>query len=292
MSYLLPSGILPGKTEFLLVDVEKMLQTNINEFGSDWIWHNRKVVYNINKHGYRMNKDLDNVDFDNYIAFFGCSNTVGIGLPLEETFAYQIADKCGMDYVNAAASGGSCDFVVKNFVSMIEAAPVPPKIVVINWPEISRTLYWYKNSMLFFYPAMAIDGPGHRYWNDAFKRFISEDSNLKNHFAHIRKTVVAICKLANIKLFECSNNIYPQVNSIVWPSEQEPTNKYSKNTTSGLMMPTAEYINWINKHFARDILVTGTKSKYFDSMSVANAAHPGIEYQKQVVDLFFSKIQS
>ena len=309
MSYLLPTGIPPGKTEFFGLDAENTFQVNLKEFGTDWIWYNRDIVYNFNKHGYRMNKGLDKIDFDNYIAFFGCSNTVGLGLPLEETFSYQIADKCGMNYVNAAVPGGSCDFVVKNFVKMIEEAPAHPKIVVVNWPEISRTFYWFKNHIIQFYPSMRIDSmpveaAGRQYWNESFKRFVSEDSNLKNQFDHLRKTVVSICKLANIKLFECASNlqslpqplsgwgqyVHPQVNSIIWPSEPEPTNKYSKNKKSGLMIPTAEYIDWINKYFARDILVTGTDSKYVNLIKTGNVAHPGVAHQKQIVDLFFSKI--
>jgi hypothetical protein len=297
MSYLLPSGLDPEKTEFFGTDTKKTFQINVKEFGADWIWSNRKITYNFNTHGYRMDKDLDKVDFDNYIAFFGCSNTVGSGLPLEDTFACQIASKCNMDYVNAAFPGASCDFVVKNFVELINKAPALPKIVVINWPEIARTCYWHKDYLQHFYPSVTIEHVSQRYWYESFKRYVTEDSHLKNQFEHNRNTVVAMCKLGNIKLFECSSNpyalqyVHPQVNSVVWPLVEEPAKKYSKDATSGLLMPTAEYIDWINKYFARDVMVTGTTASYLDKISLQNAAHPGLDHQKQIIDLFFNNIK-
>ena len=109
-------GLRSCTLNFAHTDSEELFLKNKKKFGPRWYYANKTFEYKFNYLGYRMNKELNEVDYDNHIAFFGCSNTVGIGLELEETFSYRIANQLGVDYINGAIGGASPDFV---FLSLI-----------------------------------------------------------------------------------------------------------------------------------------------------------------------------
>ncbi len=69
------------------------------------------VPYVHNSYGYRCN------EFDNQkIMFLGCSNTYGMGLSIEDTWPYILAEKLGMDYINLAKGGDSAQAqIIKAF---------------------------------------------------------------------------------------------------------------------------------------------------------------------------------
>jgi hypothetical protein len=292
MSYLIKSDFFPASSEhaFTHFDSEQQFAINQRELGPGWRWHDVEFTYRINDYGYRMNKDLHEVDFSNYIAFFGCSYTFGSGLPLQETFAYKIAQQKKMDYVNAAVVGSSTDFVFYNFTKLISTVPMLPKIVVINWPDVARTLYWYKNNIVNFLPYLT-PRAGHpmlpdgiKFWNNAYKSHVLETSNYTNRFEYIRQNIITVCKLAGIKLFEFTTeeaHAYSNIHVI-------PAMPAWNNTK----FQGQDLVNFANWYFARDIMPKNYSM--FDFLKLAPEltgwAHPGISYQNRVVKEFFSKI--
>jgi hypothetical protein len=290
MSYLIKSDLLRNSTtsEFIHLDSEKQFKINQTILGKDWYWYDKSFTYRINDYGYRMNKDLHEVNFDNYIAFFGCSYTVGQGLPLENTFAYRIAQQANMDYVNAAISGASTDFVFYNFTKLVSTAPNLPKIVVINWPDIARAMYWYKDNIINLFPDndSGFDPEGVKFWTNSYKSHVLEPSNFINRFAYTRQNIITFCNLVGIKLFEFTTVQYNDeyTNSKMWhvPWLQEWPIKLQGQAL----------LEFQNQYFARDITPDNHKilkllklTKYF-----VGWAHPGIAYQDQVVDKFFATV--
>ena len=290
MSYLLRSELLPNSTTsaFIHLDSEKQFKINQTILGKDWYWYDKSFTYQINDYGYRMNKDLHEVNFDNYIAFFGCSYTMGAGLPLEDTFAYRIAQQANMDYVNAAMSGSSTDSVFYNFTKLVSTAPNLPKIVVINWPDIARAMYWYKDKIINLFPDIdsGFDPEGVKFWTNSYKAHILEPSNFINRFEYTRQNIITFCKLVGIKLFEFTTVQYNDeyTNSKMWhvPWLQEWPIKLQGQAL----------LEFQNQYFARDIapdnhkiLKLLTLPKYY-----VGWAHPGIAYQDRVVDKFFATV--
>jgi hypothetical protein len=220
-----------------------------------------------------MDKELDEVDLSNYIAFFGCSFTVGIGLPLTYTFAYKSANQLNVDYVNGAVSGSSCDYAFHNIVKLISTAKIKPKAIIINWPEITRTFYWKNNTMEFYLVNADL---GSYYWKNAYRAFLMEESHLYNRFEFIRSTVKLLCSAFNIRLFEFTTyqsdlktflKKYPDI-GFTHIVDQE--NKLD---------PTS--VEYLNNFSARDVL-TKNGSHY--------GYHPGIYFHnqatKQIVEWF------
>jgi hypothetical protein len=247
--------------EFLHTDSKELFLKNKKKFGTSWKWYdNSNFTYKINKHGYRMNKELDEVNFDSYYAFFGCSFTVGIGLPLEETFAYKISKKAGVDYINGSIGGASPMFVQANLIELFSKAPKLPKAVIVNWPPIDRQMYWYENNLLFLTPhsniSHSVTDLGFKFWLPLYKRTTVEESHIINSFKMIRENIRLICKYANCKLFEVSMNTGDDAIYNLFP-----------------LMHRIDFLQ--DKIFARDIN--------------SELAHPGIACQDVIVDKFFSE---
>ena len=95
-------------------------------------WVNKTIKYSFNNFGFRS-KDFNS---DPSVAFFGCSHTLGIGLPEEETFAKIISNKLNLECYNFGQSGGSMDTVFRLGYFWINK--IKPKIVFVLSPDSSR----------------------------------------------------------------------------------------------------------------------------------------------------------
>jgi hypothetical protein len=247
-------------------DNYEAVEKNKKRFGKEWYWYNNPIEYKYNNYGYRMNKNMEDVDFDNYFAFFGCSFTVGIGLQLDMTYPYRIAQKAKVDYINGGLAGSSPEFTFLNFTEMMNNVPKYPKHVIINWPEINRTLYWEKNQLT----CMMHNYTKPSYWSSAYKDFLLEDSHIQNRFHVLVKSIRTTCKLANIKLFEFTTH--------------QSDSSFERNHPGIRKIPLGRWMSINNYdaknlHYAlgRDIDVNGF------------TAHPGMDHQYEVETLFFKE---
>jgi len=88
------------------------------------------ITYNLNSYGFRSGEFKNT---GNSITFLGCSFTTGIGIHKEDTFAYNVAKKLGMDEMNLGLSGGSLDAAFRFYLmwqdiirSQITVLLIPP----------------------------------------------------------------------------------------------------------------------------------------------------------------------
>lgn len=112
-------------------------------------WLEKKISYSYNSEGFRS-EEFD-ADTDS-ILFLGCSLTFGTGLPLEETYNYNISKKLGLKFFNLALGGTSNDTAFRfgyHYIPLLK-----PKIVVLASPEKTRlelcdagTIYYYRSQM-------------------------------------------------------------------------------------------------------------------------------------------------
>ena len=257
-------GLRSCSLNFAHTDSEDTYLKNKKKYGPKWYYADKTLHYHFNYLGYRMNKELHEINYDSHIAFFGCSNTVGIGLELEETFSYRIANQLGIDYINGAIGGASPDFVFYNITHYLNNVETYPKFIVVNWPQTSRTLFWEHDQMHFFLPALESTA---RHWRESFKEYITENSNQLRKFSYYRDNVKLLCKLADIKLIEVTS----------W---QDTDGFWERNPD----LPILNLCNYGDKY---DINI----DKARDIQPGSEIAHPGIYHQQVIVDYVFSQIK-
>lgn len=94
------------------------------------------ITYKFNNYGFRCD---DFIPSDHRLVFLGCSVTEGIGLPLEETFSYQIYNyvkkeiKKDFPYWNLGLGGCGLDSIIRcynNFSTMLR-----PQVVIALFPS-------------------------------------------------------------------------------------------------------------------------------------------------------------
>lgn len=241
---------------FLQTDTEELYLQNKKLRGPSWEWYNRPITYKLNSLGYRMDKNVEDVDFDNYFAFFGCSFVAGIGMAQEDLFAHRIAKQYNKDYINAGMGGSGTEFILYNLTKLLTDAPRPPKAVVINWPEPTRTLLWRNGHYASFLIGFTGDtndpwwSQVYGYWNEAFHKIAMEESHILNRTRMIQSAVRLMCRQSNIVLFETAFA-----------------------GTENIFKPEVEFINW-REEYARDVKLDNS------------GGHPGKYFHDEVVTRF------
>ena len=240
---------------FLHTDTEKLFQHNLKRLPSDWYWRDKTITYKLNRLGRRMNKEVEEVNFDNYFAFFGCSYTVGIGLPLEETFAYRISQIENVDYINSAIGGGSIEFVLADLIRLFSNAPKYPKVVFISWPDCIRTMYWKHNGVDFYLPSNFEHLP----FKHLYRQFLLASETIDQRITYVVETARLICKLSNVKLVEFTIS--------------QPYPSFYQNLNVPVMKEVFQQKH-MNIRYARDVDKKG--------------AHPGLTTQEEIISFWCS----
>jgi|MDTC01.2.fsa_nt_gb hypothetical protein len=91
-----------------------------------------------NSTGFRMDKELDEIDLDNYLLFAGSSHTEGVGVDPNQTFAHLVSAHMKCDCVNLAMGGGGIDVVEHNLLLWDLKHTKKPKATIIEWPIYQR----------------------------------------------------------------------------------------------------------------------------------------------------------
>lgn len=110
---------------------------NLKTQPADWVYRNLEVTYTYNKNGHRC-KDIEDIDLDNYLLFTGCSHTEGVGLRLEDTFAYKVSQELNCDYYNLGMAGTGIDILEYNLIAWLSKIKKKPKYLIVQWPDHSR----------------------------------------------------------------------------------------------------------------------------------------------------------
>ena len=131
---------------FISSDSEESFQKNLEELGPSWFWAKRSIYYQLNKQGYRCSQ-WDQIDWSSSILFFGCSQTFGVGLPVEMTIPYLVEQSLGISCINLARMGSSCMFQWANTVRLYSAG-IRPRAVVYVWPDYNRVTSFNSDPMV------------------------------------------------------------------------------------------------------------------------------------------------
>jgi hypothetical protein len=98
------------------------------------------VHYKMNSYGYRCDEFDLNSEFP--VVFMGCSNTLGLGLPVEDTWAHKTISNIrtkvnkNVPYWNLARNGSSLDLQFWNLNKHIDQ--LKPRLIILLVPPIYR----------------------------------------------------------------------------------------------------------------------------------------------------------
>ena len=104
-------------------------------------WKNNWFTYTLNSYGFRCN-DFSTYKHNPTLAVLGCSHTFGIGLPIEKTWGWIVAQNLGLQLVNLGVPGGSMDTCSR--IAKFWLPHIQPKIILLQIPELFRREYYHK----------------------------------------------------------------------------------------------------------------------------------------------------
>lgn len=133
----LNDGIANYCDQFIPCDSKLTFHKNLKLTPEDWVYRKLPVEYKYNSLAFRCEEHTSLKD--DYILFSGCSFTEGVGLKLETSYPYVVANELGTTYYNLALGGTGPSVVTHNmkmFLSLMQHKL--PKVVVIQWPSFYR----------------------------------------------------------------------------------------------------------------------------------------------------------
>jgi hypothetical protein len=117
-------------------DSYDLYQSNLKSLPIDWHYRSKPISYQANLDGYRA-PEWNSIDWSNSIVMFGCSETLGIGLSLDETISSQLSDMLSRPVVNMGVGGSSMLFALHNNILLLDNFTTP-WAVVNNWSSSDR----------------------------------------------------------------------------------------------------------------------------------------------------------
>lgn len=106
-------------------------------FYNGFIGHDLGPLYN--SHGHRC-KELDQLNFQNYILFAGDNVAVDPAKPIEKTYPFLISKSLNIDYYNVSIFNGGVDSLRLNLITWFTKDFKKPKCVVISSEFLNSVL--------------------------------------------------------------------------------------------------------------------------------------------------------
>jgi hypothetical protein len=127
-------------------DTEELYKKNLKNNPIDWYYRDVNITYERNSCGHRC-KEIEEVDFDNYILAVGCSFTEGVGLEVDKTYVSVLAEILKCDYYNLGVGGSGIDVMFHNLFVWLASQPKKPKLIIVQWPSAERFSHLLNNNI-------------------------------------------------------------------------------------------------------------------------------------------------
>ena len=92
-----------------------------------------------NSNGHRC-KEINDLNFQNYILFAGDNPSLGLHKPIEETFPYLISNNLRIDYYNLSIFNGGVDALRYNLLVWLHRFPKKPRFIVASCEFLNSVL--------------------------------------------------------------------------------------------------------------------------------------------------------
>lgn len=108
--------------------------------GNSWWqrrWGDVDITYVLNSDGYRT-KEFDEIDWENSVVLIGDSNSVGVGVPVEQTVSAILEERINRPVINLSVAGSSNMFIMYNTARLLEQHT--PYAVINIWSAPARIM--------------------------------------------------------------------------------------------------------------------------------------------------------
>jgi hypothetical protein len=124
-------------------------------------YKNINIEYVFDENGYRLFRPESFKNVKDEIFCFGCSFTLGFGLPEDHTWPYILGKKINMKPINYGVSAISTDFIARQVYQIFNTIPKEkyPKHVFIFFPDIFRKEYLINEGDKIYYNRFMISAP-------------------------------------------------------------------------------------------------------------------------------------
>ena len=133
-------------------------EQSLKKMPMDWVWRNKEILYKVNGHGYRCDKEFNDLEWERYIVVLGCSNVFGVGVDSENTLSGHIHNMTGIPTVNLGITHASIMRIWSLLTDLLNAE-IKPKAIVIMWPDPNRFLEILPNKQFKDWSAGNITSP-------------------------------------------------------------------------------------------------------------------------------------
>lgn len=155
-------------------------------------WIDNHFTYKFNSHGFRC----DEFNTAPSIMFIGCSNTCGIGIPIESSWSYIVAKSMGLQYVNLGigATGPDTSFrLAHHYIPQIQ-----PKLVVYLEPPPGRFSMLSGDNRIYDFMVGSVAHLDTRF-STYYDHWLSMQENIDIHSIKHELAISALCQRNNTK---------------------------------------------------------------------------------------------
>ena len=178
-------------------DSEELYQKNLAKNRpqlEQFRWINRPITYKFNSHGFRAD------EFDSSgsgVIFIGCSHTLGMGLPVELTWAHRVSTALKLKNYNLGVGGASNDTAFRLAYHWIDQ--LRPDLVVFLTTERTRLELHIDDGLLYDLSVWPVGFP----IVDTFMQgWHSNDTNSNMNYLKNTLAVKQLCSDRGIKYIQ------------------------------------------------------------------------------------------
>ena len=106
--------------------------------------YTKAIEYRFNAQGFRCDNDNDVLQPNTANMYLGCSNTLGIGVNLYETWCQHVNDRVGGTMLNMGQAGGAAETCYRLAAHWIPL--VQPRAVYMLSPPATRREFWMSDT--------------------------------------------------------------------------------------------------------------------------------------------------
>jgi hypothetical protein len=240
------------------------------------------ILYSYNKEGFRSDNFYKTND-EIHILFAGCSQTEGIGSPLDTVWSKMLHDKLlsknkTSNYFSIARSGYGWQKIILNFIKYAEKYGYPDHLFVLL-PNVGRLWEWDDENSRWWYVQRFPNGQGLGKPADSRKNYFSEKPlSVDEH----RKLFINF--VAGWKMFErlCEDNGV----KLLWTSwDQEENKNYLSSDFS------KNYIHLSNEEFLQFIKEERPDGKMEEHDIKRRDGHDGILFHNYWLSKFIERLK-
>ena len=178
-------------------DTEELYQKNLSKHRAQleqYNWIDRPITYKFNSHGFRAD------EFDSTspsVVFVGCSHTLGMGLPVESTWAYQVSTELKLRNYNLGVGGSSNDTAFRLAHHWIDQ--LNPDVVIFLSTERTRLELHIDDGLLYDLSVWPVGFP----IVDTFiQGWHSNDTNSNMNYLKNTLAIEQLCSRRRIKYIQ------------------------------------------------------------------------------------------